>query len=192
MWRLWHRAVEVNAWRSVINVDVVQDCVVCRSGARETALHCFWECKVAQQAWAWGVQIIQALADGPRRTRRRWAPVNWKQGIFSYRVPRRFRKVGRCWALICTTILWTIWIQQNDMAHNGIQWHLAKVKQRIWRSMVDYGRAAWSATRKKMANDSKKPKQVLLQEFQRTWCRHRVLASFVNGKPKWVLVGALA
>ena len=75
MWRVWHRAVEVNAWRSVINIDIVQDCAVCRTGARETVLHCFWECDVAKKAWAWGFKIIQALPDGTRR-RRHWAQIN--------------------------------------------------------------------------------------------------------------------
>ena len=94
LWRLWHRAVEVNAWRGVINIAIVQDCAVCRIGARETALHCFSECGMAKQAWARGFRIVQALADGPRQ-HRCWAPINWQQSIFSYRVPRRFCQVGR-------------------------------------------------------------------------------------------------
>ena len=56
--------------------------------------------------------------------------------------------------------------------------------------MIDYGRAAWSVTKQKMETTTK-PKQALLQAFQAEWCRHRVLASFVHDKPKWVLVGYL-
>jgi hypothetical protein len=138
LWRMWHRAVKVNSWRGAINVNIVQSCPVCWIGARETVLHCFWECKAAKEAWNWGMTIIQTLADGPQR-QRHWTPINWKQSIFSYRVPRRFRVVGRFWALLRSTVLWTIWIWHNDMAHNGIQWHLAKVKQRFWRCMIDYG-----------------------------------------------------
>lgn len=189
LWRLWHRAVEVNEWRGVINENLVQDCVVCRTGARETALHCFWECEMAKKAWEWGLMIIQTLADGSRQ-QRRWAPVNWKQSIFAHRVPRRFRVVGRVWSLIRTTILWTIWIQRNDLAHNGIQWHLAKVKQRIWRCLIDYGRAAWLVTKRKI-DLGKKPKLALLREFKATWCRHEVFAAFQFGKPRWKLEGRL-
>ena len=36
-----------------------------------------------------------------------------------------------------------------------------------------------------------KPKRVLLQEFQATWCRNDVFARFVNDKPVWVLEGVL-
>jgi hypothetical protein len=187
LWRIWHRTVEVNSWRGIININIVQNCPVCRIGARETVLHCFWECKMAKDAWSWGMMIIKALADGPRR-QRRWTPINWKQSIFSYRVPRRFREVGRFWTLLRTTILWTVWIQHNDIAHNGIQWHLAKVKQRIWRCMIDYGRVAWSIMRKKIDNDGRR-KQALLKEFQATWCRHTVFATLVDGRLKWVLVG---
>jgi hypothetical protein len=124
---MWHRAVEVNSWHGVININIVQSCSVCRIGARETVLHYFWECKAAKDAWDWSMDIIKVLADGPRR-RRRWSLINWKQSIFSYRVPRRFHVVGRFWALLRSTVLWTICIQRHDMAHNGIQWHLAKVK----------------------------------------------------------------
>ena len=189
LWRIWHRAVEVNTWRGAINDTISQDCSVCRVGARETVLHCFWERKMAKDAWTWGLKIIQALADGPR-SRRHWAPVNWKQSIFSYRVPRRFRDVGRFWSLLRSTILWTLWIQRNDMAINGIQWHLAKVKQRIWRCMLDYGRVAWSITQKKMENDAAR-KHIVMHEFQSLWCRHGIFASLVVNKPRWVLTRRL-
>ena len=92
-WRMSHRAIEVNAWRGVINVNLVQNCSVCRIGTREMILHCFWECKTAKDGWAWDLVIIRALANGPR-SQRRWALINWKQSIFSYQVPRRFRDIG--------------------------------------------------------------------------------------------------
>ena len=189
LWRMWHRAVEVNAWRGAINATINQDCMVCQVGARETVLHCFWECKAAKEAWSWGLRIIRALADGPGR-HRRWAPLNWKQSIFSYRVPRRFRDVGRFWTLLRTTILWTIWLQRNDLVFSGIQWHLAKVKQRIWQCMIDYGRVAWSVTVKKMEKDSQL-KHILLQDFKALWCKHEVFATLVDSKPRWVLLGSL-
>jgi hypothetical protein len=54
--------------------------------------------------------------------------------------------------------------------------------------MIDYGRVAWSITKKKFDNDGSR-KQVLLKEFQATWCRHKVFATLVDGRPKWILVG---
>jgi hypothetical protein len=75
MWRIWHRAVEVNSWYGVMNINVIQSCSVCRMGMRETVLHCFWEYMAAKEAWDWGLDIIKVLTDGPWH-RRRWSPIN--------------------------------------------------------------------------------------------------------------------
>ena len=76
------------------------------------------------------------------------------------------------------------------MALNGIQWHLAKVKQRIWRCMIDYGRVAWSIASKKMEKDTQ-VKHITLQGFEALWCLHKVFMFMVNGKPRWSLSGSL-
>ena len=60
---IWHiEAVAVNAWRGdIFPAHIDQSCQVRLVGARETILHRFWECLVAQRAWKWGEQIRNHL-----------------------------------------------------------------------------------------------------------------------------------
>ena len=67
MWMIWHKAVAVNAWRSVISQEIDQSCPVCLRGIRETVMHGFWECPAAQKAWKWCEKIINHLAPSGER-----------------------------------------------------------------------------------------------------------------------------
>jgi len=56
-----------------------------------------------------------------------WRPLNWKQGIFSICISRKFDKVSRVWVALRLVILWTQWIEMNDVAFNDIHWHPNKL-----------------------------------------------------------------
>jgi hypothetical protein len=56
--------------------------------------------------------------------------------------------------------------------------------------MTDYGRVAWSKTKKKI-DDDRIRKGRFLKEFSNLWCRHGVFASLVDERPIWKLTGAL-
>lgn len=47
---------------------------------------------------------------------------SWKHCIFACRIPRRFREVSRLWLLLRGVVTWTLWIERNDAAFNGILW----------------------------------------------------------------------
>jgi hypothetical protein len=109
LWLIWHRAPAVNEWRARINRNLVTNCSVCGSGAKETVLHRFWECPAAQVAWKWGTHILNLMVTDPD-SRGPWRPMNWKQGIFSDRTPRRFRRVQKVWMAIRATVVWLLWM----------------------------------------------------------------------------------
>jgi hypothetical protein len=88
LWLVWHRAIAVNAWKGRINGNIDMGCPVCANGTTESVLHRFWECPSAVHAWKWGSHILECLLQGTRAPRRGLC-INWKQGIFAYRAPRR-------------------------------------------------------------------------------------------------------
>ena len=67
MWSIWHKAVAVNVWRGAISKEIDQSCPVCLKGIRETVMHTFWECEVAQKAWLWGEAVINDMAPAGER-----------------------------------------------------------------------------------------------------------------------------
>lgn len=64
IWAIWHKGIEVNAWRGKHNRQQGFDqcCPVCFSGIRETVMHWFWECPSAAKAWRWGAFLMTLLA----------------------------------------------------------------------------------------------------------------------------------
>ncbi|KAG0600279.1 hypothetical protein M758_11G021200 [Ceratodon purpureus] len=88
--------------------------------------------------------------------------------------------------------MWTIWLCRNDLVFNGIVWPVAKLFQKIWLGIIDYGRLAWQ---KMQVKSRKHPDQAakLKATFIKNWCRSRVLGSFspLEDKVKWALAGPL-
>jgi hypothetical protein len=123
-WTIWHLAVPVNKWRGHIDIQrrirvllrppVNQVCPTCNTGLKETVLHRFWECRFAQNTWAWGTFIINKVTSD-RAKNSRWAQFNWKQGIFNSSIPRRFKDVANIWLVLRSTILWALWSERNDI-----------------------------------------------------------------------------
>jgi hypothetical protein len=177
LWLIWHRAPAVNKWRSRINIELDTTCPVCGSGATESVLHRFWECSSARLAWSWGTHILNCLV-AKRGTRGSWRPLNWKQGIFSDRIPRKFKQVQNIWMAVQGTMVWLLWMERNDSIFNDIKWPPAKLIQTIWLGLIDYGRLAWEA-----AKDKAKGK------FINVWCKNGILAEMVMGRPWWKLNG---
>ena len=67
LWAIWHKGVAVNAWQGQFQNQVDQRCVVCNMGARETVLHCFWECPKAIKVWKWCENILYDLCPATSR-----------------------------------------------------------------------------------------------------------------------------
>lgn len=65
LWAIWHRSVAVNEWRGKISTNVDQQCEVCKSGAKESVLHRFWECQSATIVWTWGTRVLEKLGSQP-------------------------------------------------------------------------------------------------------------------------------
>jgi hypothetical protein len=44
------------------------------------------------------------------------------------------------WHLLRGITLWTIWIERNDRVFNQEQWHVSRVKHRIWDELIIYAK----------------------------------------------------
>ncbi len=89
LWLIWHRAVAINHWRGQIYDAIDIRCPICPRRSDETVLHQFGKCLSAQYAWQWRIHILNALVVGAE-AKGPWRPLNWKQGIFSTSIPRKF------------------------------------------------------------------------------------------------------
>ena len=47
------------------------------------------------------------------------------------------------------TIVWQLWLERNDAVFNDISWAHAKLFQKIWLGLIDYGRLAWEGAQLK-------------------------------------------
>jgi hypothetical protein len=46
-------------------------------------------------------------------------------------------------------MLWTIWIERNDLAFNSNKWDVKKVQQTTWQGLLAYARNVWEKALKK-------------------------------------------
>lgn len=193
LWLTWHRDVAVNKWRETINCAIDPRCPVCPRRAEESVLHRFWECQSAQRAWQWGIHIMNSLlisrdAQGP------WSSFNWKQGNFSDRIPQKFDQLCSIWMALRTVILWTLWLERNDVAFNDEKWPANKVLHRIWLGLIDYGRVEWKKSQQKLGKSDVATRRIE-RIFAAKWCRHNIIASpgetIQDGRssfsPNWIL-----
>jgi len=116
-----------------------------------------------------------------------WKPFNWKQGIFSTRIPKKFDKYSRVWVGLRTVILWALWTERNDAAFNNIYWHPNKLLQRVWLGIVDYGRVEWDQVVRRRRSDG--IDETLATRFVQCWCCNKVFAEMIDGVPRWVFAG---
>lgn len=121
MWSAWNKALTVNEWRGQFNATIDRSCPTCSSGAIKSNLHRFWECDIAQKTWHWATHIINLLAASTPPSQP-WRQFNWKQTIFSSRIPRKFKRFDSVWAWLRGVVLWTVWLCRNDRVFNGIMW----------------------------------------------------------------------
>jgi hypothetical protein len=80
---------------------------------------------------------------------------------------------------LCGTVVWLLWLERNTAVFNDIKWTRAKMIQKVWLGLIDYGRVDWERNQDK--DDGK---------FERVWCRNGFLAKMVERKPRWKLVAA--
>lgn len=113
---------------------------------------------------------------------------SWKHCLFAYRILRRFKTKSRFWLLLRGVIIWTIWIERNDAAFNGVHWAEEKLYQTIWLHVIDYGRNDWFKTQHRMRNTPPRAGE-WAQKFHQQWCKKNILASWQHSKPDWKLVG---
>ncbi|KAG0573608.1 hypothetical protein KC19_VG193200 [Ceratodon purpureus] len=195
MWSAWNKALTVNEWRGQFNATIDRNCPTCSSGAVESILHRFSECDNAQKAWHWATHIINLLAPSSPPSQP-WRQFNWKQTIFSSRIPQKFKRLDSDWASLPGVGLWTIWLCRTDVVFNGIVWPDQKTYQKIWLGILDYGRVAWQKLQKRILlliwKDPGKAAKAR-GEFINQWCSNSILASYspLEDKVQWALAGPL-
>jgi hypothetical protein len=182
LWLTWHRSIAVNTWRGRINRNIDQGCLVCAYGAAETVLHRFWECPSTKRAWEWGAQIIHCMLRSPSNPSSR-PQINWKQGIFADRAPRRFWSISKLWLLMRTTIMWTLWKERLDATFNGMYWSHGQLFQEVWLGLVDYGRGELNRMKSQPGGRI---------NFTSQWCKNSVLAQMPGDNPLWHVTGPVA
>jgi hypothetical protein len=69
-------------------------------------------------------------------------------------------------------------MERNDSIFNDIKWSHAKLMQKIWLAMIDYGRMEWESAKLK-ANG----------KFEAVWCKNLIFAEMVQRRPRWKLSG---
>jgi hypothetical protein len=99
-----------------------------------------------------------------------------------YRAPRRLSQVSRIWLLLRSTIMWALWKERLDAAFNGVYWSPAKLTQKIWLGLVDYGLNDWDRTQMQCGGPAK---------FSSHWCRNNIIVQMLGEKPHWHLTGPL-
>ncbi|KAG0574234.1 hypothetical protein KC19_VG246300 [Ceratodon purpureus] len=189
MWLIWHRAVAVNHWRGRIDGNVDIRCPICHRGSEESVLHRFWECESSQRAWQFAIHIMNQLVKG-KDVRGPWQPLSWKQGIFSYRIPRKFDAFKQIWLELRSVVLWTLWIERNDIVFNNQRWPPAKLLQQVKTGIIDYGRVEWDNLTRIKPGDSE-PRSASLGPFIDRRCRFDIFDSMGLGKPWWMLSAPL-
>ena len=130
----------------------------------------------ARRAWRWAMFIMHKLC-GVRTGN--YDCFNWKQALFGERIPNRYGKMIKVWHLLREITLWTIWIEHNDRVFDQEQWHVAKVKQRIWDDLIIYAKVA---SHIKISSFSA---VAMLQGFDKTWGAMNVLCRRRNLHIEW-------
>jgi hypothetical protein len=108
-----------------------------------------------------------------------WKLLTWKQGIFSERIPQKFDGVCGMWSTIRTVVLWSLWIEWNDVMFNNVAWSPNKLLHKIWIGLIDYGQVEWL----KFQGQAKKcpmNRCTLVKSFARRWGRNGVCAHYVE------------
>jgi len=80
------------------------------------------------------------IEDQPRKT------LSLKQCLFNCRLPNSLRRFNLVWALLCGIVLWSIWIEWNDLIFNLVKWWDARLRRIMWDSLLNYGRVEWKHT----------------------------------------------
>ena len=143
--------------------------------------HKFWDCIQAMRAWRWATFIMQKLC-GVRSGN--LDCFNWKQTIFRERIPRKYGSKVKIWHLLKGITLWTIWIERNDKVFNQVEWHISKVKHRIWDELIIYAKAAWKRVVEQI-RISRFSAMALLQGFDKSWGARSVLCRRHNMHIEW-------
>lgn len=180
---IWHRAVAVNFWRGRVSREVDIRCPVCPRRSEESVLHRFWECTSAQHAWQLAIHVINTLVAG-RDAHGPWQILSWKQGIFSHRIPRKFDSVKRIWMEIRTAVLWSLWLERNDVVFNNTRWTEERMRQHVWSEILDYGRVEWDRIKVKRKTDDTAA-ALMTDLFRERRCMQGVFATFCDDKPRW-------
>jgi hypothetical protein len=51
MWALYHKVIDVNAWKVQMQKDIDVSCPMCDLEIPETLIHKFYDCPRAKMAW---------------------------------------------------------------------------------------------------------------------------------------------
>lgn len=96
IWQLWHKAVAVNLWRGQMSTDIDTTCPTCDEHCKESVIHRFGSCDLAQSIWKFSAKIINKLGTHQSplvlgRGELPWNLPQMRQAIFADRLPRKFR-----------------------------------------------------------------------------------------------------
>ena len=145
--------------------SISKQCVFCLPNTNESIKHKFWDCIQARRAWRWATYIMHELCGVHTGN---YDCFNWKQVIFGERIPKKYAKKIKIWHLLRGITLWTIWVERNDKVFNDEQWHLTRVKHRIWDELILYAKAAWNKVLKQI-KICPLSAMTTLQGFDQSW-----------------------
>jgi hypothetical protein len=110
----------VNLWKVKANGLTNQGYMLCGNVEKST-MHQLWECRYAQQAWDYTKTIVCKLVNGAKPFYLS-SLMQWKHVIFISKIPRCLHCVGNVWSLFRGIILWSIWIECNNLVFNNVRW----------------------------------------------------------------------
>jgi hypothetical protein len=79
--------------------------------------------------------------------------------------------------------MWALWKERLDATFNGVYWSPAKLIQKIWLGLVDYGRNDWDRMRMQGGSSDK---------FSATWCRNSIIVQMLGKNPIGISPALLA
>ncbi len=132
--------VPLNLWKAKADGLINQGYLLCKNG-EESIMHWFLECKYAQRVWDYMKTIVCELVNGVKPFQLAF-PMQWKHATSTTRVPKHLHHVENIWSSFKCIILWSIWIEHNDLVFNNVRWDGFRIQKAIWDALLDYGRVA--------------------------------------------------
>ncbi|KAL3692352.1 hypothetical protein R1sor_006003 [Riccia sorocarpa] len=100
-------------------------CSCCDSRAAEDIIHLFWNCEKAADIWKWAIEVLHIAFP----TTSRWTP-RFTHAILGEPIPDYCKIARRWWEDWRLSIIWIVWVQQNERTFRNTQLsHFKRLRQ---------------------------------------------------------------